>query len=115
MIHLHRENIIHRDLAARNILIDDNDAVRITDFGLARFVQQSVANTNSNIGAVAWMSPEAVTKRQYSQKSDVWSFGVTLWEMCTGELPFSGMEPIQVAVQIAKGATLTGGVPLHNR
>jgi hypothetical protein len=108
MIHLHRENIIHRDLAARNILIDDNDSVRITDFGLARFVQKSVANTNSNIGAVAWMSPEAVTKRQYSQKSDVWSFGVTLWEMCTGDLPFSGMEPIQVAVQISKGATLSG-------
>lgn len=108
MIHLHRENIIHRDLAARNILIDDNDGVRITDFGLARFVESSAlsADTKSNMGAVAWMSPEAVTKRRYSAKSDVWSFGCTLWELCTGELPFSGLEPIHVAVQVAKGATL---------
>jgi hypothetical protein len=52
------------------------------------------------------MAPEAVTKRRYSIKSDVWSFGVTLWELCTGELPFSGIEPIRIAVMVAKGTTL---------
>ncbi len=106
MMHLHKENIVHRDLAARNVLIDNNDEVRISDFGLARFVlHASSGRTNSNVGAVAWMSPEAVAKRSYSKKSDVWSFGCTLWELCTGELPFAGVEPIHVAVLVASGKT----------
>lgn len=57
------------------------------------------------------MSPEAVTRRSYSQKSDVWSFGCTLWELCTGELPFAGVEPIHVAVLVASGKTLP--IPDH--
>ncbi len=107
MMHLHRENLVHRDLAARNILVDDSNTLVITDFGLARFVlHTSSGQTKSNVGAVAWMSPEAVTKRRYSKKSDVWSFGVVLWELCVGELPFAGIEPIHIAVEIASGVTL---------
>jgi hypothetical protein len=109
MIHLHRENLVHRDLAARNILVGDDGTARITDFGLARFVLHAGASgqTDSNVGAVAWMSPEAVAKRRYSKKSDVWSFGCTLWELCVRELPFAGVEPIHVAVRVAAGATLS--------
>lgn len=108
MIHLHCENIVHRDLAARNILVDGSDTIRITDFGLARFLMHNATGgqTTSNVGAVAWMSPEAVAERRYSKKSDVWSFGVTLWEMCTGQLPFQDMEPIHTAVAVSQGQTL---------
>lgn len=94
-------------MAARNVLIDNNGEVRISDFGLARFVlHASSGRTNSNVGAVAWMSPEAVARRSYSKKSDVWSFGVTLWELCTCQLPYAGAEPIHVAVLVAAGKTL---------
>jgi hypothetical protein len=107
MLHLHKENIVHRDLAARNVLIDNSDTVCISDFGLARFVAHANSGrTNSNVGAVAWMSPEAVAKRCYSKKSDVWSFGCTLWELCTGKLPYAGVEAIHVAVLVASGQSL---------
>ena len=75
--------IIHRDLAARNILVADQETVKISDFGLARVASTNneyVMNSSSNI-PVRWEAIECLTHRKYSHKSDVWSFGVTLWEM----------------------------------
>jgi serine/threonine protein kinase len=82
MDYLVQNKIIHRDLAARNILVADQETVKISDFGLARVATNDcyVMNSSSNI-PVRWEAIECLTHRKYSHKSDVWSFGVTLWEM----------------------------------
>merc|ERR1711915_112584 len=82
MDYLGQYKIIHRDLAARNILVADQETVKISDFGLARVATNDFyqMHSNSNI-PVRWEAIECLTHRKYSHKSDVWSFGVTLWEM----------------------------------
>ena len=82
MEYLGQNKIIHRDLAARNILVADQETVKISDFGLARVATNDFyqMHSNSNI-PVRWEAMECLTHRKYSHKSDVWSFGVTLWEM----------------------------------
>jgi len=82
MEYLTHNKIIHRDLAARNILVADQETVKISDFGLARVATNDlyVMHSTTNI-PVRWEAIECLTHRKYSHKSDVWSFGVTLWEM----------------------------------
>ena len=98
--HLHMENMIHRDIAARNILLNNNLQVRISDFGLARVINNvDYAQTNSSIGAVAWMANESIVERKYSRMSDSYSFGVFLWEICFRKTPFEGIQPIHIALR----------------
>ena len=83
MEYLTHNKIIHRDLAARNILVADQETVKISDFGLAREAKENdfyVMNSATRI-PIKWEAIECLTHRRYSSKSDVWSFGVTLWEM----------------------------------
>eukprot|EP01091_Cochliopodium_minus_P012953 TRINITY_DN4053_c0_g1_i1.p1 TRINITY_DN4053_c0_g1~~TRINITY_DN4053_c0_g1_i1.p1 ORF type:complete len:919 (-),score=241.13 TRINITY_DN4053_c0_g1_i1:62-2818(-) len=98
--HLHKENVIHRDIAARNVLLNNNLQARISDFGLARVINNvDYAQTNSSIGAVAWMSYESIVERKYSRYSDSYSFGVFLWELCYRKTPFEGVQPIHIALK----------------
>jgi serine/threonine protein kinase len=99
MVALDALAIVHRDLAARNVLVFDFDAenlgatrVKITDFGLAvdRLYQTGVYGAQNEAVPFRWMPPEALKKRRFSEKSDVWAFGVTAWELFTdGEVPFA--------------------------
>jgi len=102
MAHLHSEQIIHRDLAIRNVLLTETGVAKISDFGMSRGLQGSAAETLSSTGPVKWMSPESLSERKYSVYSDVWSFGVTAWEMMTRQEPFADLDPTQAAIRIAR-------------
>lgn len=95
---------VHRDLAARNILVCENNLVKIADFGMARSVEDSEYYRKTTEGKIPikWMSPEAVHHRIYSSQSDVWSYGILLWEIMTmGESPFKDV-PIDIFMEHLK-------------
>ncbi|XP_044733335.1 receptor-type tyrosine-protein kinase FLT3-like [Chrysoperla carnea] len=90
MAYLEEKNITHRDLAARNILIDDNKNLKISDFGLSR--SGTYICTKSKL-PYRWLSIEALKDQIFTNKSDVWSFGIVLWEIGTlGDFPYSSLD-----------------------
>ncbi len=96
----HRLGVIHRDLKPRNIMIDKEGNVRIMDFGIARSLRtEGVTDTGVMIGTPEYMSPEQVEGRGTDHRSDIYSLGIILFEMLTGELPFQGKTPISVALK----------------
>ncbi|XP_067901583.1 mitogen-activated protein kinase kinase kinase 21 isoform X1 [Heterodontus francisci] len=110
MCYLHAEAIvpiIHRDLKSSNILLlekienDDiaNKTLKITDFGLAR--EWHKTTKMSAAGTYAWMAPEVIKSSMFSKGSDVWSYGVLLWELLTGEVPYRGIDGLAVAYGVA--------------
>ncbi|CAB3363084.1 Hypothetical predicted protein [Cloeon dipterum] len=110
MNYLHNEaqiNIIHRDLKSSNVLlrepIENEDlqfkTLKITDFGLAREVYKTTRM--SAAGTYAWMAPEVIRDSTFSKASDVWSYGVLLWELLTGETPYKGTDTFTVAYGVA--------------
>ncbi|CAL1537182.1 unnamed protein product [Lymnaea stagnalis] len=106
MRHLAGNQIIHRDLAARNILVTDRGVCKITDFGLARTVEgtDNYERTSKGPLPVRWMAPESLTDRTHSFKSDVWSYGILLWEIVTlGASPYPGMSAHDVLKYVTSG------------
>ncbi|KXJ17060.1 Ribosomal protein S6 kinase alpha-2 [Exaiptasia diaphana] len=89
--HLHKIGIIYRDLKPENILLDANGHIAITDFGLSKESEQD-QKTYSFCGTVEYMAPEVVNRRGHSQAADWWSYGVLMYEMLTGSLPFQGKD-----------------------
>ncbi|KAG8655794.1 hypothetical protein MANES_04G069600v8 [Manihot esculenta] len=111
MNYLHQNNIIHRDLKAANLLMDENEVVKVADFGVARVKAQSGVMT-AETGTYRWMAPEVIEHKPYDHKADVFSFGIVLWELLTGKLPYEYLTPLQAAVGVVqKGLRPT--IPKH--
>jgi serine/threonine-protein kinase len=96
----HRAGLIHRDVKPQNIMISDDGQVKITDFGIAKsIVSTSVTETGVVFGTADYLSPEQARGESATPRSDVYALGVTLYEMLTGRLPFTGENAIAVAMQ----------------
>eukprot|EP01119_Soliformovum_irregulare_P011028 TRINITY_DN2733_c0_g2_i1.p1 TRINITY_DN2733_c0_g2~~TRINITY_DN2733_c0_g2_i1.p1 ORF type:complete len:811 (+),score=148.20 TRINITY_DN2733_c0_g2_i1:68-2434(+) len=101
MLHLHSENVVHRDLAARNILLQHGmEVAKVCDFGLSRNVEKKDSTTKSEVGPLKWMAPESLEDRRYSSKSDVWSFGVLVWEVTHQSEPYPHLTAVEAAIAV---------------
>lgn len=88
----HEKGILHRDVKSGNIMVDEKRNAKIMDFGLARIQgSEHLTKTGATLGTPAYMSPEQVRGREIDEQSDIWSYGVVLYELFTGELPFEGV------------------------
>ena len=110
MNYLSSQKFVHRDLAARNCMLDDDFMVKISDFGLAKDVYESEYYSSDNKKAVLpvkWMAPESLEKGVYNFKTDVWSYGVLVWELLTrGATPYPDVNNWEVFKYIKKGNRL---------
>ncbi len=87
----HQKQITHRDIKPENIMINQEGNVKILDFGIAKIAgREEVTKTGTAVGTAAYMSPEQASGKQVDQRTDIWSFGVVLYEMITGSRPFKG-------------------------
>nr|XP_055045471.1 tyrosine-protein kinase Tec [Misgurnus anguillicaudatus] len=108
MTHLEQRSFIHRDLAARNCLVNSSLVVKVADFGMARYVLDDQYTSSSGAKfPVKWSPPEVFNFCRYSSKSDVWSFGVLMWEVFTrGKMPFEHNANHEVVMMVTQGHRL---------
>jgi hypothetical protein len=100
LAHAHGRGVIHRDIKPHNILLDEGGHAKVTDFGIARALDTTQqTRTGSFLGTALYSSPEQLQGQKVTPKSDVYSLGVTLYQAATGEPPFSGATPIEIASQ----------------
>ncbi|XP_026137105.1 epidermal growth factor receptor-like isoform X1 [Carassius auratus] len=109
MSYLEERHLVHRDLAARNVLVKNPQHVKITDFGLAKLLNADEKEYHAEGGKVPikWMALESILQRTYTHQSDVWSYGVTVWELMTfGTKPYDGIPASEIAEVLEKGERL---------
>lgn len=118
MDYIHKNGIIHRDLAARNVLVDEHSRCKVADFGLSRSIRESETDVyqQKSKGAlpVRWMAPECLYLQVFTSKSDVWAFGILLWEIVTlGSTPYPGLSAQEVIHAVRDGRVMAQ--PAHCR
>ncbi|MFL5893777.1 MAG: Stk1 family PASTA domain-containing Ser/Thr kinase [Thermoleophilaceae bacterium] len=95
----HRRGVIHRDFKPQNVIVDDEDRVKVTDFGIARAGASEITETGSIMGTAQYLSPEQAQGTAAMETSDLYSIGVMLYEMLAGALPFTGDSAVAVALR----------------
>ncbi|ODM93769.1 Focal adhesion kinase 1 [Orchesella cincta] len=107
--YLESKKFVHRDIAARNVLVSTRDCVKLSDFGLSRWVREDQCYYKASKGKlpIKWMAPESINFRRFSHASDVWMFGVCMWEILMyGVKPFAGVQNNDVIGKIENGERL---------
>ncbi|MBS1697215.1 MAG: Stk1 family PASTA domain-containing Ser/Thr kinase [Actinobacteria bacterium] len=97
----HRAGIVHRDVKPENVLLAEDGRIKIGDFGLARATTANTASGAQLMGTIAYLAPELVTRGTADARSDIYALGIMLYEMLTGEQPYKGEQPMQIAFQHA--------------
>jgi len=95
----HRHGIVHRDLKPHNVMVDDEDRVKVTDFGIARAGASDMTETGSIMGTAQYLSPEQAQGHAVDQSSDLYSIGVILFELVTGHVPFDAESAVSIALK----------------
>ncbi|XP_059659768.1 serine/threonine-protein kinase EDR1-like isoform X2 [Cornus florida] len=98
---LHRMKIVHRDVKSANCLVDKHWTVKICDFGLSRIMRDTTMRDSSSAGTPEWMAPELIRNEPFSEKCDIFSLGVIMWELCTLNRPWDGVPPERVVYSVA--------------
>ncbi|KAL3040341.1 hypothetical protein OYC64_011385 [Pagothenia borchgrevinki] len=109
MNYLEERHLVHRDLAARNVLVKNPNHVKITDFGLAKLLTADEKEYHADGGKVPikWMALESIMQWRYTHQSDVWSYGVTVWELMTfGSKPYDGIPASEISSVLERGERL---------
>ncbi|XP_070152463.1 tyrosine-protein kinase Btk isoform X3 [Polyergus mexicanus] len=108
MAYLERHNYIHRDLAARNCLVGSENVVKVADFGLARYVlDDQYTSSGGTKFPIKWAPPEVLNYTRFSSKSDVWAYGVLMWEVFTcGKMPYGRLKNTEVVERVQRGIIL---------
>jgi len=111
---LHKQDVIHRDIAARNILLKEDLTPMVSDFGLSRQIittDEQYSSTGQDCLPVKWMAPEAIKTRQFATPTDIWSFGIVIWEIITcGGDPHEDIDVVEAKIQI-RDHLLTPEIP----
>lgn len=101
MRYLHDSKLLHRDLKSSNLMLDNNLNCKVGDFGLTRISKGTAAvQMTGQCGTFQYMAVEVLANKPYSEKADVFSFGILLWEMVARKLPYFGMQPMQVGIAV---------------
>ena len=101
--HAHESYIIHRDIKPQNIMIEDNGLIKITDFGIAQALNATqLTQTNSVMGSVHYLPPEQASGKGSTIKSDIYSMGILMYELLTGNVPFKGDNAVEIALKHMK-------------
>ncbi|MGD0273037.1 MAG: Stk1 family PASTA domain-containing Ser/Thr kinase [Gaiellaceae bacterium] len=95
----HRNGVVHRDIKPHNVLVDDEGRVKVTDFGIARAGASEMTEVGSIIGTAQYLSPEQARGAPVDARSDLYSVGVVLYELLTGEAPYNGETPVEIAMK----------------
>ncbi len=98
--HAHQNGVIHRDIKPQNILVSEDGTLKITDFGIAVALSSTtITQTNSVLGSVHYLSPEQAKGGMATEKSDIYSLGIVMFELLTGQLPFSGESAVAIVLK----------------
>lgn len=102
---IHRMRIVHRDLKSANCLVNKHWAVKICDFGLSRVMTDAPMSDSASAGTPEWMAPELIRNEQFTEKCDIFSLGVIMWELCTLSRPWEGVPAVQVIYAVGNEGT----------
>lgn len=102
LLYLHTEQKIHRDIKAANILVTKSGQVKLADFGASAQLTDTMTKCSTFVGSPYWMAPEVMTQNKYDGKADVWSLGITCFEMATGMPPLHNIPPLRIINMIPR-------------